>query len=213
MADIFRIHPSHPQGRLLRQAAEVLRSGGLLALPTDSAYALCGRLGDADVLARIRRIRGVDEHHHFTLLCRDLSEISSYARVDNRQYRLLKAATPGPYTFILEGSRELPRRMLHPKRRTVGIRVPEHVVLQALLTELDDPLVSSTLIMAGESEPLGTADDIQQRLKAQLDLILDAGPCPPDVTTVVDLTTEPPRLLRQGRGSLARLGLDASTVE
>ena len=154
MAQYFSLHPEQPQARLVRQAAEILRGGGLVALPTDSAYALACQVGDAALLDRIRRIRGVDERHHFTLMCRDLSEIGTYARVDNSQYRLLKAVTPGPYTFILEGTKELPRRVLHPKRKTIGLRVPEHAVVSALLAEIDGPLLTSTLILPGDELPL-----------------------------------------------------------
>ncbi|MFB1028901.1 MAG: L-threonylcarbamoyladenylate synthase, partial [Thauera sp.] len=154
MAQYFSLHPEQPQARLIRQAAEILRGGGLVALPTDSAYALACQVGDAALLDRIRRIRGVDERHHFTLMCRDLSEIGTYARVDNSQYRLLKAVTPGPYTFILEGTKELPRRVLHPKRKTIGLRVPEHAVVSALLAEIDGPLLTSTLILPGDELPL-----------------------------------------------------------
>ncbi|MFN4063512.1 MAG: L-threonylcarbamoyladenylate synthase, partial [Parazoarcus communis] len=154
MAQFFSLHPEQPQARLIRQAAEIIRGGGLVVFPTDSAYALGGHTGDAALLERIRRIRGVDDRHHFTLLCRDLSEISTYARVDNSQYRLLKATTPGPYTFILEATRELPRRLLHPKRKTIGLRVPEHTVVSALLAELNEPMLSSTLLLPGEDLPL-----------------------------------------------------------
>ena len=161
MAQFFSLHPEQPQARLIRQAAEIIRAGGVVALPTDSAYALACQVGDAALLERVRRIRGVDDRHHFTLLCRDLSEIGTYARVDNSQYRLLKATTPGPYTFILEGTKELPRRVLHPKRKTIGLRVPEHAVVSALLAELDGPMLSSTLILAGEELPMTDAEEIR----------------------------------------------------
>ena len=168
MAQYFSLHPEQPQARLIRQAAEILRGGGLVALPTDSAYALACQVGDAALLDRIRRIRGVDERHHFTLMCRDLSEIGTYARVDNSQYRLLKAVTPGPYTFILEGTKELPRRVLHPKRKTIGLRVPEHAVVSALLAEIDGPLLTSTLILPGEDLPLSDPEEIrEQRIAAE----------------------------------------------
>lgn len=209
MAQFFSLHPEQPQARLIRQAAEIIRGGGLVVLPTDSAYALAGHTGDAALLERIRRIRGVDERHHFTLLCRDLSEISTYARVDNTQYRLLKATTPGPYTFILEGTRELPRRLLHPKRKTIGLRVPEHAVVSALLAELDEPMLSSTLIMPGEDLPLTDADEIRDRLEKQVDLVIEAGFCGPEATTVIDLTGGAPVLVRAGRGDLAPFGLEA----
>ena len=207
MALFFELHPVQPQPRLIRQAAEILRDGGLIALPTDCAWSLVGHIGDAAVLERIRRIRGVDERHHFTLMCRDLSEIATYARVDNAQYRLLKATTPGAYTFILEGTKELPRRLLHPKRKTIGLRVPEHPVVSALLAELGEPLLSSTLLLPGEDEPLSEADDICARLDKQLELVIDAGACGLAATTIVDLTSGAPALVRAGKGALAPLGL------
>lgn len=209
MAQFFSLHPEQPQPRLIRQAAEIIRGGGLIVFPTDSAYALGGHTGDAGLLERIRRIRGVDERHQFTLMCRDLSEIATYARVDNSQYRLLKATTPGPYTFILEGTRELPRRVLHPKRKTIGLRIPEHAVVSALLTELDEPLLSSTLLLPGEDLPLTDAEDIRDRLEKQVDLVIEAGFCGPEATTVIDLTTGAPVLVRAGRGDLGPFGLEA----
>ena len=208
MAQLFQIHPEHPQRRLIKQAAEILRSGGLLAVPTDAAYSLVGVTGYAPLLDRIRAIRGVDERHHFTLMCRDLSEISKYARVDNMQFRLLKATTPGSYTFILEGTKELPRRVLHPKRKTIGLRVPDHPVLLALLAELDEPLLSSTLILPGDELPLADADEIRERLEKQLDAVIDAGHCGIEMTTVINLTADQPELVRAGRGPLAPCGLD-----
>jgi len=208
MAQYFSVHPDAPQPRLIRQAAEIIRKGGLAALPTDSAYALAGHTGDADLLERIRRIRGVDERHHFTLLCRDLSEIATYARVDNSQYRLLKAATPGPYTFILEGTRELPRRVLHPKRKTIGLRVPDHPVVHALLAELGEPLLTSTLLLPGEELPLTDPEEIRERLGKQVELVIEAGFCGPEATTVLDLTAGAAQLVRRGRGDLAPFGLE-----
>ncbi|CAM5392716.1 MULTISPECIES: L-threonylcarbamoyladenylate synthase [unclassified Thauera] len=207
MAQFFSLHPEQPQARLIRQAAEIIRRGGLVVLPTDSAYALVCQMGDAGLLERIRRLRGVDERHHFTLMCRDLSEIGTYARVDNGQYRLLKATTPGPYTFILEGTKELPRRVLHPKRKTIGLRVPEHAVVSALLAEIDGPLLTSTLILPGETLPMSDADEIRERLEKQVELIIEAGYCGPEATTVIDLTSGAPELVRAGRGALEPFGL------
>jgi tRNA threonylcarbamoyl adenosine modification protein (Sua5/YciO/YrdC/YwlC family) len=207
MSQLFSIHPDHPQPRLVKQAAEIIRDGGLVALPTDSAYALVGHLGDADLLNRIREIRGVDERHHFTLMCRDLSEIATYARVDNAQFRLLKSATPGSYTFILEGTKELPRRVLHPKRKTIGLRVPDHLLVQALLAELGEPLLTSTLILPDADRPLTDSQEIHAQLGKRLDLIIDAGPCGNEMTTVINLAGGAPELIRAGRGPLAPFGL------
>ncbi|NMF89250.1 L-threonylcarbamoyladenylate synthase [Aromatoleum petrolei] len=208
MAQFFSLHPEFPQPRLIRQAAEIMRAGGLVAFPTDSAYALGGLTGDADLLQRIRRLRGVDERHHFTLMCRDLSEIAKYARVDNAQYRLLKAVTPGPYTFILEGTKELPRRVLHPKRKTIGLRVPEHPVVAALLQELDEPILTSTLLLPDDDFPLTDPEEIRERLEKQVELVIEAGYCGPEATTVIDLTSGAPVLIRAGRGDLAPFGLE-----
>lgn len=208
MAQYFEIHPQNPQTRLVRQAAQILHAGGIAAVPTDSSYALVCHLDDKAAAERLRRLREVDERHHLTLLCRDLSELASYARVDNRQYRWLKLGTPGPYTFILEATKEVPRRLSHPSRRTVGLRVPEHRVLQALLAELGQPLASTTLIPPGQTQPLNDPHDIRERFEKQLQAIVDAGACPMEPTTVLDLSGEQPALMRQGRGELARLGLD-----
>lgn len=208
MPQFFSIHPEHPQPRLIKQAAQIVRGGGLIALPTDSAYALAGHIGDAAVIDRIRRLRGVDDRHHFTLMCRDLSEIATYARVDNAVYRLLKATTPGSYTFILEGTKELPRRLMHPKRKTIGLRIPDHPLALALLEELGEPLLTSTLIPAGENEPLDDAETIRDRLGKQVDLVIDAGACGGGVTTVVNLAGGKPELVRAGRGALAPFGLE-----
>ena len=207
MAQFFSVHPEQPQLRLIKQAAEIMRKGGLVAFPTDSAYALGGLTGDNALLARIRRIRGVDERHHFTLICRDLSDLATYARVDNSQYRLLKATTPGPYTFILEGTKELPRRVLHPKRKTIGLRVPDHPVVAALLAELGEPMLSSTLLLPDEETPLTDAEEIRERLEKEVDLIIEAGPCRGEATTIIDLTSGTPELIREGRGSLTPFGL------
>jgi tRNA threonylcarbamoyl adenosine modification protein (Sua5/YciO/YrdC/YwlC family) len=208
MSQFFSLHPLQPQPRLIRQAAEIMRAGGLVAFPTDSAYALGGQMGNADLLQRIRRIRDVDERHHFTLMCRDLSEIGTYARVDNAQYRLLKATTPGTYTFILEATRELPRRVLHPKRKTIGLRIPDHPVVAALLAELGEPILTSTLLLPGEDLPLTDAEEIRERLGKQVDLVIEAGACGPEATTVIDLTSGTPVLIRAGKGALAPFGLE-----
>ena len=207
MSQYFSIHPESPQSRLIKQAAHILQEGGLIAMPTDSAYALAGLPGNPNVLERIRRIRGVDDRHQFTLMCRDLAEISLYAKVDNSQFRLLKATTPGPYTFILEGTKELPRRVLHPKRKTLGLRIPEHPVISALIAELDSPLLTSTLLLPDEPVPLCDAWEIRERLEHDLELVIEAGPCGVEPTTIIDLTSGTPELLREGLGSLAPFGL------
>ena len=202
MARYLTVHHEDPQPRFLSQAATVLREGGVIALPTDSCYALACALGDKEAVERIRQIRGVDERHHLTLMCRDLSEIAKFARVDNAQYRLLKATTPGSYTFILEGTKELPRRVLHPKRKTIGLRVPDHAIAQMLLAELEGPVLTSTLHLPGDDAPLTEGWEIQDRLDDNLELILDGGYCGTEPTTVVDLTAMPPSLVRAGRGDL-----------
>ncbi len=209
MAQLFAIHPQNPQPRMVRQAAEILCAGGVIVYPTDSCYALGCRIGDKDAMERIRDIRGVDEKHHFTLVCRDVSEIAHYARVDNRQFRLLKAAFPGSYTFILEATREVPRRLQHPKRRTIGVRIPEHPVALALLAELGEPILSSTLLLPGDEHPLNDADEIRARLERRVDLIMDSGSCGFEMTTVLDITGDSTLVLREGKGELARLGLAA----
>jgi tRNA threonylcarbamoyl adenosine modification protein (Sua5/YciO/YrdC/YwlC family) len=206
MSQFFQVHPDNPQLRLIKQAAQIIDAGGIVALPTDSCYALVCHLDDKDAVERLRRIRGVDDKHHLTLLCRDLSEISSYARVDNRQYRLLKATTPGPYTFILEATKEVPRRLSHPSRKTIGLRVPENRIAHALLEELGQPLLGTTLILPGQGEPLTDPDDVRERLERQVELVIDGGACGPEPTTVVDLTGEEPVLIRQGRGDVAPFG-------
>ncbi|MCW5613034.1 MAG: threonylcarbamoyl-AMP synthase [Rubrivivax sp.] len=207
MSQLFEVHPQNPQPRLLKQAAQILHDGGIAAVPTDSSYALVCHLDDKGAAERLRRIRGVDEKHHLTLLCRDLSELASYARVDNRQYRLLKLGTPGPYTFILEATKEVPRRVSHPSRRTIGLRVPAHVVTQELLALLGQPLLATTLIPPGESEPLNDAHEIRERFQKQLQAVVDAGACPMQPTTVIDLSGDEALLVRSGRGDPARLGL------
>ena len=207
MSQFFEVHPQNPQPRLLKQAAQILHDGGVAAVPTDSSYALVCHLDDKAAVEQLRRIRQVDDKHHLTLLCRDLSELASYARVDNRQYRILKLGTPGPYTFILEATKEVPRRVSHPSRRTIGLRVPEHKALQELLAVFGQPLIGTTLIPPGETEPLNDAHEIRERLQKQVQAVLDAGACPMAPTTVVDLSGDEPILIRHGRGDPARLGL------
>ncbi|MEC5217833.1 tRNA threonylcarbamoyl adenosine modification protein (Sua5/YciO/YrdC/YwlC family) [Actimicrobium sp. GrIS 1.19] len=206
MAQFFQMHPENPQARLISQAAQIIHSGGIVALPTDSSYALVCHLDDKDAVTRLRRIRGVDDKHHLTLLCRDLAEISQYAQVDNRQYRMLKAVTPGAYTIILEATREVPRRVSHPSRKTIGLRVPQHPIAQALLQELGQPLLGTTLILPGDEIAINDAETIRDRLEKQLDLIIDGGPCSLEPTTVVDLSGPEPVLLRTGRGAVSLFG-------
>lgn len=208
MAQYFSIHPDNPQQRLIQQSATIIRNGGVVAYPTDSSYALGCHLGDKDAQERIRAIRGVDENHHFTLVCRNLAEIATYARVDNSQFRLLKANTPGSFTFILQASREVPRRLQHPKRSTIGLRVPDHAVTLALLEELNEPLLSMTLLLPGDDEPMSQAWEIRERLEHQVDLVIDAGACDLLPTTVIDLSGDHPVLTRRGKGNPAPFGLD-----
>jgi tRNA threonylcarbamoyl adenosine modification protein (Sua5/YciO/YrdC/YwlC family) len=205
MTQRFSIHPHNPQPRLVTQAVAVLRGGGLIVYPTDSCYALGCCLGSRGAVERIRRIRGVGPEHHFTLVCRDLSEVSLHARVANPQFRLLKALTPGPYTFILQATREVPRRLLHPKRSTIGLRVPANAIVGALLEQLDEPIMSSTLLLPGEELPLTDPEEMQARLRGQVDLVIDGGHCGHEPTTVIDLTGEPPRVLRHGLGDVSVL--------
>lgn len=207
MAQYFEIHPHNPQERLLRQAAALLQGGGIAAVPTDSSYALVCHLNDKPAADKLRQIRGVDDKHHLTLLCRDLKELATYARVDNAQYRLLKAATPGAYTFILQATKEVPRRLSHPKRQTIGLRVPEHRTLQALLELHGEPLLATTLIPPGETEPLHDPHDIRERFEKLIACVLDAGACASEPTTVIDLTGDAPEILRLGRGSPSNVGL------
>ncbi len=207
MAQHFEIHPDNPQIRLLKQTVALLGQGKLVAVPTDSSYALVCHLDDKAAADLLRRTRGVDDKHHLTLLCRDLSELANYARVDNKQYRLLKAATPGPYTFILEASKEVPRRLSHPSRKTIGLRVPDHKTLQALLELHGGPLLATTLIPPGETEPLNDAHAIRDLFEHQIAAVLDAGACPLEPTTVIDLTGDVPEVLRRGGGDPAALGL------
>ena len=207
MAQYFEVHPDNPHPRLLKQAVALLAKGGILAVPTDSSYALVCHLDDKAAVDTLRRIRGVDDKHQLTLLCRDLSELASYARVDNQQYRMLKAATPGPYTFILEASKEVPRRVSHPSRKTIGLRVPEHKALQDLLALHGSALLATTLIAAGDADPMNDAWEIRDRFEHQLAGVVDAGACPLQPTTVVDLSGDEPVIVRRGRGDPARLGL------
>jgi tRNA threonylcarbamoyl adenosine modification protein (Sua5/YciO/YrdC/YwlC family) len=211
MAQYFEVHPDNPQPRLLKQAVALLERGGILAVPTDSSYALACHLDDKAAVDRLRQIRGVDEKHHLTLLCRDLSELANYARVDNRQYRLLKSATPGAYTFILEATREVPRRVSHPQRKTIGLRVPDHRVLQELLALHGTPLLATTLIPPHEEHPLNDAQEIRVRFEKLIAGVIDAGACPSEPTSVIDLTPmgngEEAVVVRQGRGDVAALGL------
>lgn len=208
MALHFEVHPVNPQPRLLKQSALILQGGGVAAIPTDSSYALVCRLDDKSAAERLRGIRGVDAKHLLTLLCRDLSELASYARVDNRQYRMLKVGTPGPFTFILEATKEVPRRVSHPSRRTIGLRVPDHRVTQGLLEAMGQPLLAATLIMPGETEPLNDAAEIIARLDGQVQAVVDAGACPMRPTTVIDLSGAEPVLVRRGWGDPAALGLE-----
>ena len=213
MAQFLHIHPDNPQARLLKQAVQLLTRGEVLAIPTDSSYVLACHLDDKAAVEQLRRIRGVDDKHHLTLLCRDLSELAQFARVDNRQYRLLKAATPGAYTFILEASKEVPRRVSHPQRKTIGLRVPEHRALQELLALHGAPLLATTLILPGEDQPLNDPEQIREQLEHQVAAVVDAGACPLEPTTVVDLTPmgqgNDPVVVRRGRGTLEPLGLAA----
>jgi tRNA threonylcarbamoyl adenosine modification protein (Sua5/YciO/YrdC/YwlC family) len=207
MAQLFEVHPDNPHIRLLKQAVALLQKGEVLAVPTDSSYALVCHLDDKSAADKLRRIRGVDDKHHLTLLCRDLSELANYAKVDNQQFRLTKSATPGPFTFILEASKEVPRRLSHPARKTIGLRVPDHKVLQALLALHEGPLLATTLIAPGETEPMNDAEDIRSHYEHQIAAVIDAGACALEPTTVVDLTQGEPEIIREGRGALSVLGL------
>ncbi|MFO7748209.1 MAG: L-threonylcarbamoyladenylate synthase [Orrella sp.] len=207
MSQFLSVHPTTPQTRLIAQTVEALKSGGIAAVPTDSGYALVAYLDDKNVADRLRRIRGLDARHHLTLLCRDLSDISHFAKVDNQQYRLLKHATPGQWTFILQATKEVPKRVSHPSRKTIGIRVPEHPVVQALLSELAAPLLSTTLILPDQEAPLVDPDDVREHLDKQIEIILDAGNCPWEPTTVVDLSGPEPELIRRGAADPSVIGL------
>jgi tRNA threonylcarbamoyl adenosine modification protein (Sua5/YciO/YrdC/YwlC family) len=207
MAQYFSVHPTHPQPRLIKQAAAILRSGGVIAYPTDSSYALGCLPGDGSAVARVRAVRGVDDQHHLTLVCRDLADAGHFARLDNWQFRIVRQGVPGAFTFLLPATREVPRRLQHPKRSTIGIRVPDHPVVRALLAELHEPILSTTLILPGETAPLNAPDLIRDRLENRIDLVIDAGPCSAVPTTVIDLAAEPAVIVRHGGGDPARLGL------
>ncbi|MDP5007635.1 MAG: L-threonylcarbamoyladenylate synthase [Glaciimonas sp.] len=207
MSQFFQIHPENPQGRLISQAAQIIKKGGIVALPTDCCYALVCQLDNKDAVERLRRIRGVDDKHHLTLMCKDLSEISEYAKVDNQQFRMLKNATPGAFTVILEATKEVPRRLSHPSRKTIGLRIPESAIVHALLEELGEPMIGATLILPNEESPLTDPEEIRDQLEKQLDLVIDGGACSFEPTTVIDLTTGEPLLVRQGRGDASIFGL------
>lgn len=206
VAQYFQIHSTHPQVRLIKRAVDIVRDGGVIAYPTDSSYALGCHLGDKGAMERIRRIRHLDKDHNFTLVCRDLSELAQYARVSNSDFRVLKAHTPGPYTFILSATREVPRRLQHPRRKTIGLRVPDHVITRALLTELGEPLMSVTLLFPGDVAPPSEATEIRERLEHEVDVVIDGGLCGPDPTTVVVLEDGVARVTREGKGAQAFLG-------
>jgi tRNA threonylcarbamoyl adenosine modification protein (Sua5/YciO/YrdC/YwlC family) len=209
MSQYFRIHPDNPQPRLINQAVQIIKDGGIVALPTDSSYALGCHLDDKNAVEKIRRIRGIDDKQLLSLLVRDLSELSNFAMVDNQQYRLLKSVTPGPYVFVLQATKEVPRRLSHPSRKTIGLRVPDHRITLDLLEALGEPLLASTLIVPPDTEPLNDAEEIRERLEKQVDLVIDSGACPAEPSTVIDLSGEEPVLVRAGRGSLEPFGLAA----
>ncbi len=208
MSQHFSLHPDNPQPRLIRESVKLLRAGGVMVYPTDSCYAIGCMIGNKEGMERIRALRGVDDKHMFTLICRDLSEIARFARVDNKQYRMLKAATPGGYTFILEATKEVPRRLQHPKRSTIGLRVPEHAVVAALLAELDEPILSMTLQLPDDEYPLNDPEDILDRIGNRIDVLIDTGFCGIESTTIVDLTSALPELIRRGTGDVRQLGLE-----
>jgi tRNA threonylcarbamoyl adenosine modification protein (Sua5/YciO/YrdC/YwlC family) len=205
MAQFFSVHPENPQSRLIRAAVEIIREGGVIAYPTDSCYALGCHIGDKGAMERMRRIRDVDERHHFTLVCRNLSEVGQFAKVDNLQFRLMRANTPGSYTFILRATRDVPRRLLTP-RHTIGVRIPDHAVAMALLQELGEPLLSTTLILPAHGQALNDAEEIRRHLEHNVDLVIDSGACNGEVTTVVDLSGDAPRLVREGKGDIRPFG-------
>jgi tRNA threonylcarbamoyl adenosine modification protein (Sua5/YciO/YrdC/YwlC family) len=209
MSQFFRIHPDNPQPRLINQAVEIIRGGGLVALPTDSSYALACHLDDKDAVERLRRIRGIDDKQLLSLMVRDLSELSNFAMVDNQQYRLIKSVTPGPYVFVLQATKEVPRRLSHPSRKTIGLRVPDHRITLDLLEALGEPLLASTLILPPDPEPLNDPEEIRERLEKQIELVIDSGACPAEPSTVIDLSSGEPVLVRAGRGNLEPFGLTA----
>ena len=209
MSQFFRIHPDNPQPRLINQAVQIIRDGGIVALPTDSSYALACHLDDKDAVERLRRIRGIDDKQLLSLLVRDLSELSNFAMVDNQQYRLIKSVTPGPYVFVLQATKEVPRRLSHPSRKTIGLRVPDHRITLDLLEALGEPLLATTLILPPDTEPINDPDEIRERLEKQIDLVIDSGACPAEPSTVIDLSSGEPVLVRAGRGSLEPFGLTA----
>jgi tRNA threonylcarbamoyl adenosine modification protein (Sua5/YciO/YrdC/YwlC family) len=209
MSQYFRIHPENPQARLIKQAAQVVSGGGVIALPTDSSYVLACRLDDRSAVERLRRIRGIDERQHLSLLVRDLSELATFAIVDNRQFRMIRTVTPGPYVFVLVATKEVPRRLSHPSRKTIGLRVPDHEIARALIAELGEPLIASTLILPDDEEPLNDPEEIRVRLEKQIDLVIDGGACPREPSTVIDLTGPEPELIRMGRGPVEPFGIDA----
>ena len=208
MAQFFAIHPTHPQARLVRRAADIVRAEGLIAYPTDSCYALGCLATAAKGVERLRRVRGMDERHHLTLMCRDLSEIAKYALVDDARFRLIKRVSPGSYTFILRARREVPRRVVHPKRKTIGVRIPGHPVAHALLAELGEPMLSATLSLPGDAVPLSDAQEIRERLEHRIDVVIDSGSCGVEPSTVIDLTGDAPMVLRTGKGSLAPFAVE-----
>lgn len=206
MAQFFQIHPENPQVRLVRRAVEILQGGGVIVYPTDSSYAFGCQIGAKDAMERIRRIRRLDDKHHFTLVCRDLSEITTYAKIDNQSFRLLKALTPGPYTFIHEATKQVPRRLLHPRRKAIGIRVPDNAICRALLAELDQPILSTTLMLPEDDQPLTDPEEMRERLDKVVDLVIDGGFCGLEPTTVVDMIADPPQVVRVGKGDPSVFG-------
>jgi tRNA threonylcarbamoyl adenosine modification protein (Sua5/YciO/YrdC/YwlC family) len=205
VSQYFELHPTTPQARLIRRAADIVRAGGVIAYPTDSCYALGCHIGDKDALERVRRIRQADRHHHFTLVCRNLADVGRFAKLDTWQFRLIKACTPGPYTFLLPATTETPRRLQHERRRTIGIRIPDHSVPLLLLAELGEPLMSSTLMLPGDALPLTDGQEIRARLEHEIDAVLHGGNCGVEPTTVVDLAVSPPLVVRVGKGAIAAI--------